>query len=79
MIPLPNFFARSLGAVIQISSSQQEEVFELFNQAGLSEMARVVAEVNNSHQIEIDHRGERLLSEPRSALHRAWSETTWRM
>ncbi len=77
--PIAQLFCEELGAVIQISSSQQEEVFELFNQAGLSELVRVIAEVNNSHLIEIDHRGERLLSEHRRALHRAWSETTWRM
>lgn len=77
--PIAQLFNEELGAVIQISSNTREQVFQRVDQAGLSEVVSVVAEVNDSHLIEINHQGQRLLSEPRRALHRAWSETTWRM
>ena len=72
---LAGLFAEELGAVLQIRTADVPRVLETFGGCGLE--ARVVGRPAADDRISIRRGGQLLLSEPRVALERAWSETTW--
>ncbi|MDR2450785.1 MAG: phosphoribosylformylglycinamidine synthase [Candidatus Accumulibacter sp.] len=70
-------FAEELGAVIQVRRALRNTVQAAFQTAGIATTR--IGEPDRSGELRIDCRGEAVLREKRVDLHRAWSETTFRM
>ncbi|WP_319240485.1 phosphoribosylformylglycinamidine synthase [uncultured Propionivibrio sp.] len=75
--PVRALFAEELGAVVQIRRAQRNIVQAAFQTAGIA--ATLLGAPDNSGMIRINCRGAALLAEKRVDLHRAWSETSFRM
>ncbi len=72
-------FSEELGAVIQVRHEDTDEVLSALREMELGHCAFVIGEVNEEDRIVIRNGAEVLLDEARIDLHRAWSETTYRM
>ena len=70
-------FAEELGAVIQVRDADVEAVLGVMGARGLD--ARVAARVTDDDQVRVQRGADVLFSDSRTALHRAWSETTWQI
>ncbi|MDR2113426.1 MAG: phosphoribosylformylglycinamidine synthase, partial [Candidatus Accumulibacter sp.] len=70
-------FAEELGAVVQIPRAVRNSVQAAFHAAGLA--AALIGAPERGEMLKIDCRGEAVLREKRVDLHRAWSETSYRM
>ena len=75
---LAQLFSEECGAVLQVETARLHEVWGVLAAHGLHECSRVVgrplAELRLRFAV-----GSELLDEPWAELHRAWSETSWRM
>jgi phosphoribosylformylglycinamidine synthase len=69
-------FNEELGAVLQVKRGERDAVMEVLRGAGLSAHSHVIGRPNREGEIRIVVNGNRVLSEKRAALHRAWSEVT---
>lgn len=76
---LASLFNEELGAVIQVSQSDVNEVLELLKHAGLVDCTYVVGKVFIGQQLDIYHGGESVYSSSRSALQSIWSELCYKM
>ena len=76
---LPALFNEELGAAIQVDPDCRDLVLDLFASHGLSQVIHPVATIRADEQIHIIAGDTVVLDEARSRLHRAWSETSWRM
>jgi len=72
-------FNEELGAVVQIRCADREKIMAVLAQAGLAALCAVIGVVNNSGRLVVKVKGKAVLDEARIDLHRAWSETTYRM
>jgi phosphoribosylformylglycinamidine synthase len=72
-------FSEELGAVIQISKTDQHEVLQHLSDAGLGSASTVLGSPVEGGKISIGSNESGLIDANRVDLHRAWSETTWRM
>ena len=72
-------FSEELGAVLQVRLDEREAVLEILADAGLGECSTVIGEVGDKDRLLIRVDGAIVFDESRTDLHRAWSETTWRM
>ena len=70
-------FSEELGAVVQIRRAVRNSVQAAFQTAGIAALR--IGEPGRGAEIRIDCRGEAILREKRTDLHRAWSETSHRM
>jgi phosphoribosylformylglycinamidine synthase len=77
--PLAALFAEELGAVIQLRRSDKVRVLQVLKDHGLEQACHVIGSLNDTDRLEITAHGQSLLSETRIDLHRAWSETSFRM
>ena len=77
--PVAALFSEELGAVLQVHEEDLEEVLELAEEMGIAELVHVLGEVTIVQRIVLRHQGEVLFEDDRVTLHRAWSETTFRM
>jgi phosphoribosylformylglycinamidine synthase len=71
-------FNEELGAVLQVRASEAEAILANLN-AQLNGSAQIIGKVTQNHQIQISVNGTLVLNESRADLHRAWSETTYKM
>ncbi|RJX32141.1 MAG: phosphoribosylformylglycinamidine synthase [Oxalobacter sp.] len=76
---LPVLFNEELGAVIQVKRSDQEAVLKVLQEMHLGSDCHVIGTVNDLDQIEFRQNSHTVYAQPRSALHRLWSETSWRI
>jgi phosphoribosylformylglycinamidine synthase len=72
-------FSEELGAVLQVRSQDVEQVLHILQQHGLGAATRNIGVANSSERVRISIRGKVALDEARIELHRAWSETSYRM
>ncbi|HEU4602463.1 MAG TPA: phosphoribosylformylglycinamidine synthase [Steroidobacteraceae bacterium] len=72
-------FNEELGAVVQVRTADRDAVLNVLAQHGLQLHARPIGRVTNEDRIVIRVGGALVLNERRSDLHRAWSETSFRM
>ncbi len=72
-------FAEELGAVLQVRRADLQQVESLLDQHGLESSVQVIGVVTAADRVCIRAGDETLLDETRTALHRAWSETSYRM
>jgi phosphoribosylformylglycinamidine synthase len=70
-------FAEELGAVVQIRRAVRNTVQVAFQAVGI--VATLIGAPDRSGILAINCRGETILREQRVDLHRAWSETSYRM
>ena len=69
-------FNEELGAVVQIRRQDRAAVMQQLRAAGLSAQAQVIGHPNAEGQVRFILNGKPVFAEPRSKLHRAWSEVT---
>lgn len=72
-------FNEELGAVIQVAHCDTDVVLEALHDAGLAHYSHVIGSLNDDDNIVFSSGKHELLNETRTDLHRAWSETSWRM
>jgi len=68
-------FNEELGAVIQVSHADSDDVMNMLGQAGLGQVSAVIGTVADDH-INIHHSGKSLIQGSRVEFQQAWSETT---
>ncbi len=78
-LALGALFAEELGALLQIRVADRTRVMDAMRAAGLGDFAHVVATPNARDEIRVTRNAKAIYSAKRVDLHRAWSETTWRM
>ncbi|HEU4655832.1 MAG TPA: phosphoribosylformylglycinamidine synthase [Steroidobacteraceae bacterium] len=72
-------FNEELGAVVQVRTADRDAVLNVLARHGLQLHARPIGRVTNEDRVMISVAGAIVLNERRSDLHRAWSETSFRM
>jgi phosphoribosylformylglycinamidine synthase len=77
--PLEVLFSEELGAVLQLRRADREAVVAAFEDAGLGGHVHVVGAPAGHGRLVVRLGREVLLDLSRVELHRAWSETTYRM
>ena len=70
-------FNEELGVVLQVRAADEAHVRNTFEQAGVP--CQRIGALNGDGALRVCMGGREVLSEKRVDLHRAWSETTWRM
>ncbi len=75
--PLPHLFAEELGAVVQVRAHEADGVLALLTQAGIP--TRPLGSPLPGNQVVFTAAGQGLYHAERTALHRMWSETSFRM
>ncbi len=72
-------FAEELGAVVQIAAADRKDALEVLARHGLGGCTHVLGGVDAGERLRIRRGADVLADLDRVALHRVWSETTWRM
>src|SRR5688572_11874841 len=72
-------FNEELGAVLQVKRADLADARKAFAAVGLERHLHEIGAVEAGDTIRIEARGAEVFSERRRDLHRAWSETTWRL
>jgi phosphoribosylformylglycinamidine synthase len=72
-------FNEELGAVIQVKREHHRDVLEVLAEQGLRDVGFVVGGLNAEDEIRFLRNNKTIFAEKRVDLHRAWSETTYRM
>ncbi len=81
---LAALFNEELGAVIQVRHSNLEAVQQQLQKSGLAGVSTVLGVATNAdedpeNRMVIQHNGATVFDQPRIALQKIWSETTWQM
>ena len=78
--PLPALFAEELGAVLQVRAPDAASVLKRLRAVPrLAPYVHSIGEAEAGSRIRIEHQGTTLVDAGRVDLHRAWSETSYRM
>ena len=78
--PLPALFSEELGAALQVRARDAARVLERLRAVPrLAPHVHSIGEAHGGERIRFEHRGATVLDAARVDLHRAWSETSWRM
>jgi phosphoribosylformylglycinamidine synthase len=77
--PVAALFNEELGAVLQVRHCDLDTVIALLHEAGLGRHSHVIGTLNDQDRLVFTYGRRALLSAPRIDLHRAWSETSYRM
>jgi phosphoribosylformylglycinamidine synthase len=72
-------FNEELGAVIQVRAQDRDAVLASLREHGLSACSHVIGKLNERDTIEIYRDAKKIYEAPRTELHRAWSEVSWRI
>ena len=72
-------FAEELGAVLQIRTADRTAVMDIVRRHGLGALANTIGKCNDRGVIEIYRDAKCIYAKPRAELHRAWSDTSWRI
>jgi phosphoribosylformylglycinamidine synthase len=78
-LTLRALFAEELGAVIQVRASDKGEVMNVLRSFDLGAASHIIGKLNDRGAIEFTRDAKVIYSQPRSELHRLWSETSWRI
>ena len=77
--PAAALFSEELGAVLQVRNDDEAHVLAALKRHGLATAARGIGVVNEGDRVKVSIRGSVVLDESRVELHRAWSETSYRI
>ena len=72
-------FSEELGAVIQVPLKQLAAVRSIFERHGLQDLIRDIGEPQPGPEVQVSANGTVIYSASRVALHRRWSEVSFRM
>jgi phosphoribosylformylglycinamidine synthase len=72
-------FSEELGAVIQVRAEEKSAVMDVLRSFNLGACSHIIGKPNDRGVIEFMRDAKIIYSQPRSALHRLWSETSWRI
>lgn len=78
-LTLRALFSEELGAVIQVRAEQKSAVMNVLRTYDLGACSHIIGKPNQRDVIEFMRDAKNIYSQPRSALHRLWSETSWRI
>jgi phosphoribosylformylglycinamidine synthase len=78
-LTLRALFAEELGAVIQVRADDKTAVMNVLREYQLGACSHIIGKPNERGVIEFTRDAKVIYSEQRSALHRLWSETSWRI
>ncbi len=76
---LSALFNEELGAVLQVSSDQRDEVIAAFKVVGLGGCCHHIGGLNDDDRVVVRCGQNEVLAAARSEYQRAWSETSWQM
>ena len=77
--PVATLFNEELGAVLQVPRAKRKGILGALKKSGLHRYAHIIGEVTTDGLITFAHKGRTVFQDLRVNLHRAWSETTYRM
>ncbi|MBI3576226.1 MAG: phosphoribosylformylglycinamidine synthase, partial [Gammaproteobacteria bacterium] len=77
--PVATLFNEELGAVLQVPRARHQGILGALKKSGLHRHARIIGEATTDGLIAFTHKGKTVFQDTRVNLHRAWSETTFRM
>jgi phosphoribosylformylglycinamidine synthase len=72
-------FSEELGAVIQVRAEDKSAVMAVLRAHDLGAASHIIGKLNDRGAIEFTRDAKVIYSQPRSSLHRLWSETSWRI
>jgi len=72
-------FNEELGVVLQVKSADSAEVLRQLSSCGLAEQSRVIGTLNTDDQIRFTIKGEAVLTDSRTQIHRTWAHTSFRL
>ncbi|ATQ77260.1 phosphoribosylformylglycinamidine synthase [Massilia violaceinigra] len=72
-------FSEELGAVIQVRADEKSLVMNVLREHNLGACSHIIGKPNERGVIEFTRDAKVIYTEARSALHRVWSETSWRI
>ncbi|HEX8404181.1 MAG TPA: phosphoribosylformylglycinamidine synthase, partial [Duganella sp.] len=72
-------FSEELGAVIQVRAEEKSLVMDVLRTFHLGACSHIIGKPNDRGVIEFTRDAKVIYQQPRSALHRLWSETSWRI
>jgi phosphoribosylformylglycinamidine synthase len=78
-LTLRALFAEELGAVVQVRAQDKTAVMNVLRQYQLGACSHIIGKLNERGVVEFTRDARTIYSEKRSALHRLWSETSWRI
>lgn len=76
---LAALFAEELGVVIQVRTSDCDEVLDVLSANGLFKCSHVIGKPNASNRIEVLCKGEKIYSESCVQLQQVWDDVSWRI
>jgi phosphoribosylformylglycinamidine synthase len=76
---LAALFNEELGAVIQVRADEKSDVMNVLRQYNLGACSHIIGKPNGRDMIEFARDTKTIYSQPRPALQRLWSETSWRI
>ena len=77
--PVAALFNEELGAVLQVPRARRQGILGALKKSGLHRHAHTIGEATTDGLITFTHKGKTVFQDTRVNLHRAWSETTFRM
>ena len=78
-LTLRALFSEELGAVIQVRADQRSDVMNVLREHNLGACSHIIGKPNDRGVIEFTRDAKIIYSQARSALHRLWSDTSWRI
>ncbi|HEY0061957.1 MAG TPA: phosphoribosylformylglycinamidine synthase [Telluria sp.] len=78
-LTLRALFNEELGAVIQVRADDKTAVMNVLREHNLGACSHIIGKLNERGVIEFTRDAKVIYTEQRSALHRLWSETSWRI
>ncbi|AXA90786.1 phosphoribosylformylglycinamidine synthase [Massilia sp. YMA4] len=78
-LTLRALFAEELGAVIQVRADEKSLVMDVLRSFNLGACSHIIGKPNDRGVIEFTRDAKLIYTEQRAALHRLWSETSWRI
>ncbi|UOD29099.1 phosphoribosylformylglycinamidine synthase [Massilia violaceinigra] len=76
---LSALFNEELGAVIQVRADEKTLVMNVLREHNLGACSHIIGKPNERGVIEFTRDAKVIYTEARSALHRVWSDTSWRI
>jgi len=78
-LTLRALFNEELGAVIQVRADERTDVMNVLREFNLGACSHIIGKPNARGLVEFTRDAKVIYSEQRSALHRLWSDTSWRI
>jgi len=78
-LTLRALFSEELGAVIQVRAEEKSLVMDVLRYFNLGACSHIIGKPNDRGVIEFTRDAKVIYNEQRAALHRLWSETSWRI